>query len=688
MSTTTTFKRIALVTVAAMGFGVLSVAPSSAAFNYITPTSSVTAINTVVSSTPALLIPGSTVTVNYGATFGAYTVAQGAPAGDVDTMEHSFVGELTAYPASGYSQVVSTAAATPIVKTGTNTTGSNTAALSHLGGRAYLTATENVDGTAFGFAAQTVTATATSGLGAFTFTAAKAGTYTLRIWSDNDQNNAISANEIVKTIDVTVATPSTYSNSYSTSFIGNGNGTTAATADAAVLASKAISNANAGFITVTLKDATNTAMTAAAGTLQDVTAVRVTSSGVGFVAAKTSGGVPVSGTGSPEANICQTVANNAGGGVIGGLRTTTIAAANITSNVLHFYVCADNTGGFGTVKVEVISTSGGVQTLATEGVGTTIAYYGDVTTLTNVKGANGANTGANWFKLGGTVGDATTPAYKIKATDVNGIAVPGLTLTNTSSNSAKWTSAQVAAAAGEYWYSVTTTTVTPNAAVAGDKPVFTVADSVVTTAKADVTGTVSGAPSTVVMTMDGTYEQGEIITLTITAKDSLSNPVADLTAHSLLGTNGLVSNIILNGATPLAGNTGATVGLPTGATVTTVNGVYNLFTFFAPVSRVGFTISNTAGGAFVIPSISATYSDPAMDAANEALDAANAAIDAANSAAEAADAATAAAQDAADAVAALAVTTQAQIASMRLQNIALRKQLIALTNLVNKLLKK
>ena len=78
----------------------------------------------------------------------------------------------------------------------------------------------------------------------------------------------------------------------------------------------------------------------------------------------------------------------------------------------------------------------------------------------------------------------------------------------------------------------------------------------------------------------------------------------------------------------------------------------------------------------------------AADAAAEALDAANAAIDAANSAAEAADAATAAAQDAADAVAALAVTTQAQIASMRLQNISLRKQLIALTNLVNKLLKK
>ena len=667
MSTTTTFKRIALVTVAAMGFGVLSVAPSSAAFNYITPTSSVTAINTVVSSTPALLIPGSTVTVNYGATFGAYTVTQGAPVGDVDTMEHSFVGELTAYPASAYSQVLSTAAATPIVKTGTNTTNTNTAALSHLGGRAYLTATENTDGTAFGFAAQTVTATATSGLGAFTFTAAKAGTYTLRIWSDNDQNNAISANEMVKTIDVTVAAPSVYSNSYSTSVITNGTGTTPGAADVNVLAAKAISNANAGFITVTLKDATNTAMTAAAGTLQDVTGVRITSSGVGFVAAATAGGVPISGSG-PVAATCNTVANNAGGGVIGGLRTVTIAAANISSNVITFYACADNTGGFGEMKIEVISTSGGVQTLATEKA----SYYGDVTTLTKTE-QNG-----NWLALGATTGSAGTPAYKVKATDVNGIAVPGLTLTSTSSNSAKWTSAQVAAASGEYWYSITTTVVVPNAAVAGDKPVFTIADSVVTTAKVDVTGTVSGAPVTVVLGMGGSYQQGEVVTLTITAKDALSNPVADLTAHSLLGTAGLISNIMLQGATATAG--GGTVGIPSAATVTTIAGVYT-WSFFAPVSKNGFTISNSAGGTYTIASVSASYEDEALAAAQEANDAANAATDAANAAAEAADAATAAAQDASDAVAALSLQVAALMS-------ALKKQITALTNLIIKIQKK
>jgi hypothetical protein len=71
----------------------------------------------------------------------------------------------------------------------------------------------------------------------------------------------------------------------------------------------------------------------------------------------------------------------------------------------------------------------------------------------------------------------------------------------------------------------------------------------------------------------------------------------------------------------------------------------------------------------------------ASDAAAEATDAANAATDAANAAAEAADAATAAAQDAADAVAALST----QVAEMIN---ALKKQITALTNLVIKIQKK
>ena len=73
--------------------------------------------------------------------------------------------------------------------------------------------------------------------------------------------------------------------------------------------------------------------------------------------------------------------------------------------------------------------------------------------------------------------------------------------------------------------------------------------------------------------------------------------------------------------------------------------------------------------------------DAATDAANEATDAANAATDAALAAADAADAATAAAQDASDAVAALSATVAKLVAS-------LKAQITSLTNLVIKIQKK
>jgi hypothetical protein len=73
--------------------------------------------------------------------------------------------------------------------------------------------------------------------------------------------------------------------------------------------------------------------------------------------------------------------------------------------------------------------------------------------------------------------------------------------------------------------------------------------------------------------------------------------------------------------------------------------------------------------------------DAATDAAQEATDAANAATDAALAAADAADAATAAAEDASAAVAALAKSVNTALAN-------LKKQITALTALVNKLLKK
>ena len=127
------------------------------------------------------------------------------------------------------------------------------------------------------------------------------------------------------------------------------------------------------------------------------------------------------------------------------------------------------------------------------------------------------------------------------------------------------------------------------------------------------------------------------------------------------------------------------------ASVATTSGV-KTYTVYMPLAAGPVTISATLGAsvataiqATVVTAATTVVSDgvaqAAADAAAEATDAANAATDAANAAAEAADAATAAAQDAADAVAALSVSVAAMID-------ALKKQITALTNLVIKIQKK
>jgi len=101
-------------------------------------------------------------------------------------------------------------------------------------------------------------------------------------------------------------------------------------------------------------------------------------------------------------------------------------------------------------------------------------------------------------------------------------------------------------------------------------------------------------------------------------------------------------------------------------------------------AAASFFPGNVAAGG-VAGSVTVSLSDPgsqaAVDAATEATDAANAATDAALAAADAADAATAAAEDASAAVATLAKSVNTALDN-------LKKQITALTKLVNKLLKK
>ncbi len=152
-------------------------------------------------------------------------------------------------------------------------------------------------------------------------------------------------------------------------------------------------------------------------------------------------------------------------------------------------------------------------------------------------------------------------------------------------------------------------------------------------------------------------------TVNVEAKDANGYPVPDGTSVSLTATNGSAIN------TPVT---------------TTTNGKFSTAAVFSASSGDSQSVVSATAGKITASStitVGSGEDTAAADAAAEATDAANAATDAANAAAEAADAATAAAQDAADAVAALS----AQVATLIS---GLKAQLTALTNLVIKIQKK
>jgi trimeric autotransporter adhesin len=217
------------------------------------------------------------------------------------------------------------------------------------------------------------------------------------------------------------------------------------------------------------------------------------------------------------------------------------------------------------------------------------------------------------------------------------------------------------------------------------------------------------------------YAPGEKGYVIITMKDKYGNPVADgdyhvfnsssitATAFAGLTTNQQITTSIF-AATACTVGTSTTVVCAAGSTTGNAGYIWAggsasagtaKASFYAPFSSGSFLVKGTTSGSSADlstdlkaggygTSISATVeivnpataqAQAATDAASEATDAANAATDAANAAAEAADAATAAAQDAADAVAALS----AQVATLISD---LKAQLTSLTNLVIKIQKK
>ena len=645
MSTKTTFKRIALVAVAALGFGMLSVVPSSATViaNSLTIDAATDSITLGESATAVLTSSFVATSTMDSVTITAIkTSSNSANAGSIrlSLTESSTSATTTAGVAAtspGYAntwRIID-----QIVPGDTNTV---TSALSQLTDTGSLRP-------------DSVTVQGTSGanrsnfskFGVTLYNPTAAGTYEIKFYMTTSAAGAATvADTSVVTWTVTVAAADTVSTGASTATLRAGEATiaegTAEGTDSTVTASRS------ALVTDITAEATIYVIEKTALLTAGNDSLTVTVSGEAYVSAATG----VRATSGKAITVAHTAANQAAG----------------TGTPIYIWA----TGTAGTATITVTTVSGLL--LGTK----TVTFFGSAASIAidTVYGT-----------IGRAGGYSYADAMDVVVADSAGTPVVGASVTIVSGNPAAVASGTCADAylgvSDGYYTCEFTSSV---GSKSGDKATLTIRVPVPSsspttyyTVTADVT--LGGSKATETVAFDkATYSPGEGMVVTRTAKDSSGNPVYDgASAVALTGNkniNAIAAGSYLNGSVTTSTMYGTTV--------------LKQYTVFAPAAGGEFTYSGLGGASnLVLISASATVTDDAAtaaasaagDAAAEATDAANAATDAANAAAEAADAATAAAQDAADAVAALS----AQVAELIS---GLKAQLRSLTNLVIKIQKK
>jgi len=572
---TISLKKVAVVAVASLGFGLLSVVPANAAGTDAAITAASVGYISLASATSSPAA-GAAVTVNMG-TETTSTAANGSG----NTTHAKFTGLLTDYPANGMVQVTAVVTATGTTTVMTN--GNN--AIS--GGTLTVTSSAN---TAFG--GNNVAASATLGNASFTFTPKVAGTYVLKVWHDADDGSDLDLGESVQTISIVVAAASGVSAGTSTAYQGdavtydtsayNGTATTTGTIAAyqPTLCSKTTGTQCANVL-VTVRNAAGNAI----------------SNTTAYTYAAEISGAGNLGITDTDATITQAASARA------------VSLTTPANNIFNVSVWPDGTAGKGTVTITVTDPDGVKTTIATRSV----TFYGTVAKLeVAASSQNYSVLRAGGYTAGITTGLTSTsdvPALSIKATDSNGTLVPGLTITGTPTDTAIIASATAVAGgvandAGYlfgglgYYHSA----VTSAAAAASSKTASTVTYSTTlsTGAKISTTAsfTVGGSVATEVLSFDKTsYAPGECMVVTITAKDSAGNPVYDGKASPAVTFSKSI------GGTLAAGTYAAGVKSSSSSTVKC--------TIFAPA----------LGGAFTAQATSSATGTPTITASSSVTDA-------------------------------------------------------------------
>jgi hypothetical protein len=613
MSTKTTIKRIALVAVAALGFGVVSVVPSSAA---------------VLNDTYTLSESTTTVSLGSPASVTLTTAGYFAAAGDTVTVTVA----LKTWPTTLTAAQIATSLAAPgvfsDVDTATAYTGGSAGGSSVV--NSTTTSQTGVAGTAPKLVSTrskvTVAATSLPVVGTYTFTLTPSG---------GANTTAITWTVVVTARPAMTAAATTALATYAYYENIASRGTWASwstTTDALTFSAYATpSDAPAMSVRVIQSNGNTTFPLIAA----DAVALTATvTSGPGLVA--------ISGEGNPG------YANNLGAKGIYATTTST----QLTNLGLTQYVYVYGTGAPGLVTVEI---KAGSIVLGTK----KINFFGNPATIT----ATAAKP---------VIGAAATAATVTgKVTDASGNAVPDVTVYAVSGTTAaisnSYTSCGATDATGAVSCSLT--------GVAAGTSAITLTTNASATATTGISSTpvsvrVSDGVATKVDYAFAAESYAPGAAATITATVSNAAGVMPAGTYTVL-TAGVTGNYALTGGPALTVTTTDATGVAK-YTVTVPVGISGDLTLTGTAAT---GVTATFGKATIVNAAQDT-AQAAVDAAAEAIDAANAATDAANAAAEAADAATAAAQDAADAVAALSVSVAAMIDSLKKQITALTNLVI------------
>ena len=608
MSTKTTFKRVALVAVAALGLGVLSVTPSSAtvqAHNITLSAATSTQFTSETSTASAAVATISFLSQNLGDTTSVTAYLMSAPAGN------------TAIPVMQVSETTSAV----VKETATAV--------------AMAVGTENTDQEIFISSSASAATAVTAKLKVYMNQPTKAGAYVVKLVpAVTAGGGVINTDGVTLTITVSQNPVTDTVVTSATSILTTAADTTTAT-DVVVTASKSASTTlEVAYIKVTTKNANSSTVSG-----ESYTAV-VT--GPGLLASGPLGTGPNS---FPDVNQGRAITVKAGDVVAvypdgaSGVSTITISAksgAVLATETITFF--GDVATLVTTVKLAVIggttAVAGVLNVKATDSAGTNVSgiqSFGVVSSDTTKIATVYATSVASY--------DATTGLYTIPVTPV---AAGSANLTVTTNTSPTVTTGKSAAAVavrvGSKTPAAVTVTLDKASYAPGEKATLTVA-----LADATALDLVGSETYTAIFATGG-----------ITSSQALGQGSADLTGTGVIsytagGKKYTIYMPIYEGDVTFSWTTGSTASAATTGLATANQAVAGTFTA---------TVSSASGSA-------------AIDAANEATDAANAATDAALAAADAADAATAAAEDASAAVATLAKSVNTALTNLKKQITAL-----------------